>query len=654
VGPKESEAARYQIEENYGDISSDTFTLSNRAFKVALIQSTEQLTVQNPFTDNGGKPVSGYLDMVGAANDYQGRDLIFGFEKAPARNSASEAVRRVDLIDRDNNQGGCLFPLGNEVGVVYEGDFVSVRYAAGNSSANRSITDEELEVLKPKNAGAGAWDPFEKPGEPPEPENLVTAGTADSLAGQLLILQAYGSSSDAAGISHSFVELYNNTDAAIDLNGIGLYYADGTSVSNAQAPNTATSDGNWKRISLEGKSIPSKGSFLILSSKQSPTAARYQIPDNSGDINDAAFTLSNRAFKVALIRNAQTLTAQNPFDMGSGAKAEGYIDMVGAANEYKSRDLIFGFEGAPARNSASVSVRRKNITDTNNNSTDFESLDYRVWSASNPDRMSNELLEVRKPRNSSADNWDPFATPAPPPPPTEGLMIFQANTHGNNNGLPNSSTGGGFAKSLVEIYNNTDNAIDLSPYYLHIGNSSRPDGTWINTWDAVIKLSGTIPSKGSFLIVSNNADNSNATPRASLPVADQEADFVLGNDGFKVVLMFNHSATLTVENPFTAGTDDAPITGYIDMLGAGNARIAGFETAIAGQSRPQCPRRTSLVDSNNNSTDFAQADYRGRTGNNGVDNDQLYKLWPRNSAAGAWNPITGLPALHPTVVPANP
>ena len=173
--------------------------------------------------------------------------------------------------------------------------------------------------------------------------------------GKIIILQAYGSSSDAAGASHSFVELYNITDEAISLNGIGVYYADGTSVSSAEAPNAATEDGEWKRISLDGKTIPAKGSFLIVGAKQS-AAARYQIPDNYGDINDENFSLSNRAFKVALVQSAKNLTVQNPFNADSGDSGEpvsGYVDMVGAANAYQGRDLIFGFEKAPARNSAS-------------------------------------------------------------------------------------------------------------------------------------------------------------------------------------------------------------------------------------------------------------------------------------------------------------
>jgi hypothetical protein len=634
LGPKQSTAARYQIEDNYGDINDEDFTLSNRAFKVALIQSTEDLTVQNPFTSNDGKPVSGYIDMVGAANDYQGRDLIFGFETEPARNSASEAVRRTDLTDTDNNQGGCLFPLGSEVSVDYDGDFVSIRYATGDSSTNRSINDEELEACKPRNSSEGEWKPFP---ESEEPEDPVTAGTADSLAGQLLILQAYSSSSDAAGVSHSFVELYNNTDAAIDLDGIGLYYADGTSVSSAQAPNTAASDGNWKRISLDGKSIPAKASFLILSAQQSPTA-RYQIPVDSGDINAASFTLSNRAFKVALIRNAKTLTAQNPFDMGSGAKAEGYIDMVGAANEYEGRDLIFGFEASPARNSASEAVRRNSLSDTDNNSVDFPSIRY---AATGSGSISNELLEVRKPRNSTAGNWDPFAEPEEPVV-TEGspkLMILQANTYGNADG--------GYESSLVELYNNTDSTIDLGAgnYYLHIGGTGDPG------WTAAIALTGTVPSKCSYLIRStNDVPASTVSIKFLLPSADQTGTFAIINDDFKVAVITGAGqTTLTVANPFTAN-EGQPVAGYIDMLGCRNA--TGFEGTASSTSRPQPPRRISLTDTNDNNADFAQYDSRvdrnvTTPGTAGVTEANLYKYWPRNSSAGAWNPITGESPVHP-------
>jgi hypothetical protein len=603
VGAKHGDLSdtRYTIADGDGDINDNNLSLSRRGFKVALIKGTAPLTVQNPFTSDGsGKPVSGYIDMVGAANEYdEGRDLIFGFETAPARCSASVAVRRTDiiLIDTDDNSK----------------DFTAARYALTGDGA---FSDEMLELRKPRNSDAGQWDPFAKPAGSGDDEDPVTAGSADSLAGKLLILQAYSSSSSAAGASHSFVELYNVSDEAIDLSGISLYYADGTTVSSGNT-NTATEDGQWAKISLDGKSIPAKGSFLILGPKES-TTARYQIPDNSGDINDSNFTLSNRAFKAALIRNDKILTAQNPFNMGSGAKAEGYIDMVGAANEYGTRDLSFGFETAPTRNSASEAARRQGLIDTDDNSADFIAARYAS------DGMSNEMLELRKPRNSDAGQWDPFAEPEPSIV-TEGsatLMILQANTYGNDNG-----GGGGFPSSLVELYNNTDAAINLTNYYLHIGSAA--------AWTHVIALTGSIPAKSSFLVVSTS-DHSTSGQRDLLPAADQGADFAIANTNFKIALMRNQSSILSVDNPFG---EQSLTNDYVDMLGTGTAN--GYETATASASRPQGPRRTSLTDTDNNRNDFTQIDYRGTSAGNGMADSELYKYWPRNAAGGAWNPITG-------------
>jgi len=213
-------------------------------------------------------------------------------------------------------------------------------------------------------------------------------------------------------------------------------------------------------------------------------------------------------------------------------------------------------------------------------------------------------------------------------------MILQANTYGNTNGgFP-----AGLPKSLVELYNNTDVAINLNTgnYYLHIGSAT--------AWTHQIKLTGTIPAKCSYLIVTTNAGDVNTTPPANLPTADQEADFVISNNAFKIALLKNQS-TLSVDNPFTEASLSAD---YVDMLGVGSnsSGINGFETApFANQSRPRVPRRVSLTDTDNNSIDFSDVDYRA--GN--IPTVDLYKYWPRNAAAGAWNPTTGLPQIDPTV-----
>ena len=619
LGPKQNlrsagtnGASTYQIPDGYGDINDPEFTLYNRAFKVALIKGNTNISdIQNPFnTDGNGTKVSGYLDMVGATNSAP--DKLFGFETAPARCSASQAVRRIDLMDTDDNSE----------------DFDEARY--------NGMGVLEFAQKAPRNLSAGAWNPFAPQGTYNPPPggpgagSFVEAGAQDALAGQLLILQAYGPNAGAAGASHPFVELYNNTNAPINLSGINLYFADGTrntSGSSGSPGPVATEDGPWKKIALNG-TIPAKGSFLVLGPYTS-SSGRLQITNNYGDINDDNFVLSNRAYKIAIIRTSAEngLNVQNPFTMDGGGIAAGYIDMVGAANTYGSGhndDMIYGFEGAPARCSASEAVRRKDLTDTNNNSVDFIAARY----GSGTGTLTNEEVVVRRPRNSTdtAAGWNPFAEPAPPswPVGTAKLMILQANTHGNDNNGP-----AGFLKSLVELYNNTNTPINLTAgnYYLHIGNAT--------TWQVSIKLEGTIPAYSSFLIISNNAESNATAGRAPLPAADQLGDFVINNTNFKIALVRNLS-TLSDANPFTAGLG----VDYIDMLGTGTAN--GFEGAVASASRPQGPRRTSLTDTDNNGADFAQANFRGYTNNTtGVPDSELHKIWPRNSAAGAWNPITG-------------
>jgi len=250
-----------------------------------------------------------------------------------------------------------------------------------------------------------------------EDSNKEKKPTVSQYEGKLLVLQAYGSSSSAAGVTHSFVELYNTTNAAIDLSGISLYYADGISGINI------SEDMEWERIALTG-TIPAGGSFLVLGPNQGSASARYKIEEkhgaNYGDINDPNFILSNRSFKAAVIEGSAKLNTQNPFDVdGKGTKVSGYIDMVGAANNPAAAnpDNIFGYESSPTRNSASEAARRKNLKDTNDNSEDFIAARY----AKDSGGMTNEMLEVRYPRNSKAGKWDPFAEPAPPPPPPPGL-----------------------------------------------------------------------------------------------------------------------------------------------------------------------------------------------------------------------------------------
>jgi hypothetical protein len=596
---------RYKTDDDYGDINDDNLSLSRRGFKVAVIKGSAPLTVQNPFDSNNGKPVSGYIDMVGAVNnpDSSSPDHIFGYETAPARNSASAAVRRESLVDTDINSN----------------DFIEARYALTGEGA---FTDEMLEVRKPRNSTVGTWDPFADPAEliTPPPPPAPTGNT-------LLIFQAYGGD-NPSGVTHHFVELYNNGASAVNLSGYSLQYAAASDGTNPES--------DWTVITLSG-SIPAKTSYLILGKKNPVQTQRIQIADNSGDINNNDFVLSNRGFKLALINGTAKLTVANPYNTdGNWTKATGYIDMVGCSNTFGT-NKITGYEGHSSvttlpRNSQQEGIRRANLTDTDDNNTDFVSVRYTAARSSTyPHGVDAYEIPFYTPKNTAAGTWDPLTPPDRPPETggSEKLMILQANTYGNTNGgFP-----AGLQKSLVELYNNTDAAIDLNAgnYYLHIGTAT--------AWTHQIKLTGTIPAKCSYLIVTINTSEVNTTPPAKLPTSDQEADFIIGNSGFKIAIMKNQS-TLSVDNPFTEASLSAD---YVDMLGVGSS-TNGFETAaFTDQSRPRVPRRISLTDTDNNKTDFSDVDYRA--GN--IKTADLYKYWPRNAAAGAWNPITGLPQIDP-------
>jgi len=241
-------------------------------------------------------------------------------------------------------------------------------------------------------------------------DNLVQVGDADPLAGQLLIFQGFGcGNASPAGANRSFIEIYNTTDAAINLEGITLHWANGI---RGHVGRAAGFDQPWQMITFTNEHIiPAGGSFLIAGPER--PSGRLVIPAGFGDINYENFILGNRSFKVALIRNTGRLAHQNPFNMdGNGGKAAGYIDLLGSVNNLTATDPdnIFGWEGTgtlpaitTARNSGSEAVRRGSLTDTDNNAADFVSVRY----AGDAEGVSDAEVVILRPRNSAAGSWTP-------------------------------------------------------------------------------------------------------------------------------------------------------------------------------------------------------------------------------------------------------
>jgi len=629
-------STRYKIADGYGDINDDNLSLSRRGFKAAVIKGSEPLTVRNPFnTDGNGAKISGYIDMVGAVNNPGANppDNIFGYEAAPARISASEAVRRADLTDTDNNST----------------DFIAARYALTGDGA---FTNEMLEVRKPRNSSEGAWEPFAAPADPPAHPDITSV---DYSKLKLNEISGVGNDPD------KFYELINIGGIDIPLYDCKIYYSANSNTGGTlpAGKGNLTWTGSASQTIEAGKLLSLIGRNAVGSFTTGLTPERILIitlEDPAGNVIDrfvraadtGDYAISDRSFS-----RIPDGTGNFYFTQPTPNAVNGVSD-AGLKKLPDNPPFItnFGIDISSVTPSDTVTVSATVTTTTSTtltvvikwavNGTAKDDIPMtaigNVYSAGIPAQAAGSAVTYKvsaanalgETNFTATRNYTVVSVPVE-------LMILQANTYGNNNG-----GAAGFARSLVELYNNADTAINLTTgnYYLHIGNNT--------AWTNVIKLEGSIPAKSSFLIVDNTtttASNTNSTPRAALPAADQQAAFVIDNTNFKVALLKNQNSILSVNNPFTEAAlrDD-----YVDMLGTGSAN--GYETQAASASRPQVPRRTSLADTDNNKNDFAQWDARGiQSGSNGIPNDQLYKFWPRNAVAGAWNPITGLPQVNPVV-----
>ncbi|WP_139787233.1 choice-of-anchor I family protein [Cohnella massiliensis] len=195
-----------------------------------------------------------------------------------------------------------------------------------------------------------------------------------------------------------------------------------------------------------------------------------------------------------------------------------------------------------------------------------------------------------------------------------------------------------FSNGFIELYNPTDDDVDLNGWTLHYADPTMASGTWIK-----LDLTGTIGARSSYLVVDGQSDDSFVSDiRGKGDKTWSDAFFY--NKGMKVVLMSGGASSLDgVVNPFA----DKP-EGYVDMIGtAGNDNgltIDGYETdyptgKAEGTSKKKSVRRESFADTDNNKADFEQIGYEEEGDATFAENR------PRSGADGAWGaeaPALGL------------
>jgi hypothetical protein len=181
------------------------------------------------------------------------------------------------------------------------------------------------------------------------------------ISAKVVINEVYGGGGNSgATYKNDFIELYNNEDYAVNLNGWSVQYASATGAT-------------WSATSLSGN-IPAKGYYLIQQAAGAGGTANLPTPDASGTIN-----MSGTAGKVALLNNTTLLSGSCPTGIN-------IIDLVG----FGSNASCFEGSGPTVAPSNTASVQRKiKGFDTNDNKEDFETI--------NPPTPRNSVADITPP-----------------------------------------------------------------------------------------------------------------------------------------------------------------------------------------------------------------------------------------------------------------
>lgn len=185
------------------------------------------------------------------------------------------------------------------------------------------------------------------------------------------------------------------------------------------------------------------------------------------------------------------------------------------------------------------------------------------------------------------------------------------NDHVIINQVYGASNDGYADRSFIELYNPTNNQIDLNGWSIQYRSSE--SGNQTDNW-AVLKLTGTIEANGYYLIRCGATE----TPTGSYQVSagNQEWDMVLHNKGISVALLSNDAPlTDAFTGDITAAGFSLP-AGFIDLAAVGgndgtaDQAPPAYESAFASvQSKKKSIRRIDYADTNNNATDFEEINY---------------------------------------------
>lgn len=270
----------------------------------------------------------------------------------------------ITLIGRAGGSGGGGGGSGN-----LTGEYVELTAPRGEVFKIKVTDNGKLEITK------ASIDKLPMP-NPEEPglDGIFHEGWdnyKDDKNFGLCINQIYSGgkrNSEDSPVSHSFIELYNNSERDINLRGLSVQ--------------VAKTGKDWAVCPLDGV-LPGNTSFLIRCAQNTnlyKLACRHKIKDYDIDWNQE---LSATGMKVVLVVGTKPLDVENPFrDPTNGVPSVyRYIDMLGAGGKQSSEKVDY-VEGYFARHcldkNTSICRRfREGVKDKDNNLLDTLAVDYR-------------------------------------------------------------------------------------------------------------------------------------------------------------------------------------------------------------------------------------------------------------------------------------
>jgi len=345
------------------------------------------------------------------------------------------------------------------------------------------------------------------------------------------------------GANDEFVELYNNSDATIDISGWKIRGS-----SNGATVTT--------RLTVAaGTVVPARGHFLAAASTYSGSVSADQSY-SSGISNDGG---------IAVTRPDDNVVDQVGLSSGSAFREGTQIAPLSA-------DINQSYERRPGGSAGSTQ-------DSQNNSDDFQ-----LVSPSEPQNTHSTPTPGSSPTPTPTPTPQPSPTPTPSPSPTPNtakVVISQIYGGGGNAGAP-------FRNDFVELFNNGSIPVDLTGWSIQYASSTA------STW-SVTTLSSVVLAPGQYYLIQEISGGTNG---ALLPTTDVAGSIAMAATAGKLALVKSATA-LTGSCP-----SNINIVDFVGYGAAANCFLGNAPALAPSNTNALLRNSTGCLNSRNNQTDF--------------------------------------------------